>query len=366
VVASGFLDPAQNSDGPAFGLFAALPEGGELVELPAEDLSKAMVQVIHNSSDAAASTVDIYKNDMILLDDFNFRSASPFVEVTAGTLLDISVQPSSSSDTVGSLAKFTYNLLPDEKYILVATGLVSTSGYDPVKPFDMAVFQRARTEASTSGNTDVLVYHGSTDAPVVDVFESSVPAGTLVDNLAYKSFSSDYLELATADYILDIQDETGSTTVQRYEAGLNELGLSNSALVVLASGFLSPENNSNGAEFGLYVALPSGGELVALPVYTAETVTNINEILLSDQNFAVYPNPVQNQLNIDIQMENAENIQVELYDILGKKVADLSPVNRSYNDLTIRYDVGNLDKGLYFISVTDGNSRVTKKIQIGN
>jgi len=33
----------------------------------------------------------------------------------------------------------------------------------------------------------------------------------------------------------------------------------------VASGFLNPSNNSNGPAFGLYVALPSGGELVGLP-----------------------------------------------------------------------------------------------------
>ena len=36
--------------------------------------------------------------------------------------------------------------------------------------------------------------------------------------------------------------------------------------VVVASGFLDPTSNSNGEAFGLFVALPSGGDLVALPV----------------------------------------------------------------------------------------------------
>ena len=46
----------------------------------------------------------------------------------------------------------------------------------------------------TSGNVDVLVHHGSTDAPTVDVVETGVGAGTLVDDISYTEFQG-YLEL---------------------------------------------------------------------------------------------------------------------------------------------------------------------------
>jgi hypothetical protein len=363
VVASGFLDSTQNSDGPAFGLYAALPSGGELVKLPEEDISKAMVQVIHNSADAAASSVDIYKNDAILLDDFEFLQASPFVEVTAGVNFDISVQPASSTDTSGALAKFTYNLLPDMNYELMATGHVSSSGYDPMKPFDIKVFTGARLMAASSGNTDVLVYHGSTDAPVVDIYESSVPAGTLVDNIAYGEYSSDYLELATDNYILDIQDETGTNTVKRFNASLDSLGLTDSAIVVVAAGFLTPEDNNDGTAFGLYAALPSGGNLVKLSGYT-EPSTNIEDGVMSDDNFRIYPNPVMNQLNVELRDVSSQNLRVELFDVLGKKIIEFSELKQAGNVRTLSYDVSSLEEGIYFLSIVSGNEKITKKIQV--
>jgi hypothetical protein len=362
VLASGFLDPTQNNDGPAFGLFAALPSGGELVELPSETISKAMVQVIHNSPDAAASSVDIYKNDQILLDDFGFRTASPFVEVTAGVDFDISVQPSSSTDTVDALAKYTYNLKPGMNYELIASGLVSTSGYDPIKTFDIDVFEGARKMASSAGNTDVLVYHGSTDAPVVDVYESSVPAGTIVDDIAFGEYATGYLELATADYILDIQDETGSSTVQRYKGYLDSLGLADSAIVIVASGFLTPENNGDGPAFGLYAALPSGGDLIELPVYT-ETVTGIED-LAREINFSVYPNPVSSNLNIEFESSSRE-LEINIYNLLGVQVASLRPNAQVSGKQVINYNAGQLESGIYLISIeTNGERIVTRKFQV--
>ncbi|MBL7904246.1 MAG: DUF4397 domain-containing protein [Bacteroidales bacterium] len=266
VVASGFLNPAANNNGPAFGLYVALPAGGALVELPVYT-PKARLQVIHNSADAAATQVDVWLNDQLLLDNFAFRTASPFIDAPAGVDFDVVIQPANSTDTTNALARFTYNLMDMETYVLVANGIVVPSGYNPATPFDIYVYAMGREAASNPANSDVLVFHGATDAPVVDVVETGVGAGTIVDNLAYGNFAG-YLELPTDDYVLAIRDETGTVTVAMYQAPLSTLGLDGAAMAVVASGFLNPAANNNGPAFGLYVALPAGGALVELPVYT--------------------------------------------------------------------------------------------------
>ena len=47
----------------------------------------ARVQVIHNSADPAANVVDIYLNDDLLINDFKFRTASPFIDAPSGLSL---------------------------------------------------------------------------------------------------------------------------------------------------------------------------------------------------------------------------------------------------------------------------------------
>ncbi len=270
VVASGFLDPAQNSGGPGFGLWVALPVTGALVELPVFTPPTARLQVIHNSADAAAASVDVYVNGDLLIDDFGFRTAWGYNDVPAGVDLQVGIAPgtsTSAADTIPGLGA-TFNLADGVSYVLVANGIVSGSGYNPATPF--ALYPAAGQESSTPGTTAVNVFHGCTDAPAVDVFESAVLNATAISDLAYGEFTG-ALPLPTADYVLEVRAAGDPNTIVAYSAPLLSLGLDGLGLNVVASGFLDPSQNSGGAGFGLWVALPAGGDLIELPVFTPPT-----------------------------------------------------------------------------------------------
>lgn len=290
VVASGFLDPSNNNNGPDFGLWVALASGGNLIPLPE---STTRVQVIHNSADALADSVDIYLNGALALDNFAYRTATPFLDLPAETPVVIGVAPKNSASYGDTLTTFTFTLDATRKYIVVANGLVdANAGYSPFVPFNLSVYDMAREEAAMTGNTDVLVHHGATDAPAVDVNELSVPAGTVVNNMEYGDFAG-YLGLGTMDYVLEITDSTNSTRVELYDAPLATLGLQDSALTVIASGFLDPSNNNNGPGFGLWVALANGGNLIPLNS-TIGLDEESNSLPLS-----AYPIPVKDELIIE-------------------------------------------------------------------
>lgn len=349
-VASGFLDPSMNSNGPAFGIFVAAPTGGPLVELPAAAIPTARVQVIHNSADLAAAEVDVWLNTTPLLPGFAFRTASPFVDAQAGVPFDVSIALPNSTDTVGALARFTYTLEEGETYVLVANGIVSGSGYDPVQPFDIYVQGGARETSTMMGNVDVLVFHGSTDAPTVDVVETSIPAGTIVPDLIYGEFAG-YLELAENDYVLQIQ--ANGTPVVSYQAPLAALNLAGNAITVLASGFLDPTVNNAGPDFGLWVALPSGGPLVALPIATSVTE---NE-LVSDLN--VYPNPTVDGLWLEMQMLAEGRTSLIVQDALGRELRNLDLGVLSAGKQRMRLDIQDLPSGAYWLRLQNAAGVVT-------
>ena len=231
-----------------------------------------------------------------------------------------------------------------------------------MQPFDIYVYAQGREMANAMDYTDVLVFHGSTDAPTVDIVEVAAGAGTIVDNLSYGDYSN-YLELPTDNYQLDIRDESGTVTVASYLAPLADLNLQGYAISVVASGFLAPENNSFGEGFGLWVSLPEGGDLVELPLAIPTSIED-NSSLKSNLN--VYPNPASTNLNVQFAMDTDSDVIVNMYNILGNTVKSVSLGNLSSDLYTENIDVTDLSSGLYILSVQSGSSTMTKKVHINN
>lgn len=341
VLASGFLNPANNSNGPAFGLYVALPTGGALVPLPTTTAEVfARVQAIHNCADKAGDSVDVYLNGTKIADNFAFRTATEFLDVPAKTPINVGIALKNSTSVTDTFYNLNATLDSAGRYILTANGIESPTGYSPNPAFRLSVFGPARELGSNSANTDLLVMHGSTDAPTVDVRSGS---SVLVNDIAFGNYnSSGYVSLPTSNYTISITDATGATTVKSYSAPLQTLALQGQAITVLASGFLTPANNSNGAAFGLYVALPTGGALVPLPTAT----TSINNVAAKGLAFSIAPNPANNTISIN-GIDVNSNVNITVTDISGRVV-------KSVNNAGAQINISDLNSGVYFLRADNG------------
>jgi hypothetical protein len=212
--------------------------------------------------------------------------------------------------------------------------------------------------ASGMMNTDVLVFHGATDAPTVDVVEVGVGAGTIVDDLSYGEYDEAYLELGTANYSLEIRDETGSVGVAAFSAPLAELGLEGIPVAVFASGFLAPENNSNGEAFGLLAVLPDGTALM-LP-----NTTGIDETSVVESSFRIYPSPATEIVNINYELEADTRVSVIVMDITGKVVYRAEKGNQTANLYRETVNVSELPSGYYMVSLLADDTFITKKVYV--
>lgn len=349
VYASGFLNPANNSDGPGFGLWVALPAGGPLVQLPLVANPTARVQVIHNCADAAAAQVDVWLGNTLLLDNFAFRTASPFVDAPATIGINVGIAPPNSDDPSDAIANFPFTLAAGETYIITANGIVSATGYNPAPAFDLDVLAGAREAATLPTNTDVVVMHGSTDAPTVDVAEIAVLGATVIDDLAYGTYSG-YLPVPAADYVFQVQTSDG-TPVVSYQAPLGTLGLEGAAITVVASGFLDPGANSNGAPFGLWVALAAGGPLVELSIFTS-----VDELNSNVTSMRAWPVPANDIVTLQLDAAADGTTSIRINDLSGRVVFEQANLSLARGENRVTVPVASLAEGAYRVSVMSDNA----------
>jgi hypothetical protein len=215
----------------------------------------ADVQIIHNSPDPLAAEVDIYINGDLTLDDFAFRAATPILQLPAEVELAIGVAPGSSTGPEDIIATFPVTLMSDEEYLVMATGVLD--GTLPGNPegldtaFTLNIWGDLETMAA-AGEVDLNIYHGSPNAPTVDV--QVMMGAIIVDDLAYGEFTG-YIEAPAVDLILEVTPGSDNeTVVAAFEAPLS--ALDGGAGVVFASGFLGDDMTL--PAFGLFVALGDG------------------------------------------------------------------------------------------------------------
>jgi hypothetical protein len=356
VFASGFLTPSANQNGPAFGLFACLPNG-TVIELPevAATADSASIQIIHNAADPLAASVDIYLNGALLLDNFAFRSATPFVTLEAGVDHSIAVAPSTSTSVSDALATFPINLAPNSKNVAIANGVVMPMSFANNPDGESTAFTiwldtNAQTAATNATKVDVKVVHGSTDAPTVDVLVQGVTT-PIVNDAKYGDITP-YIEVDPVTYTLVITPgNDNNTVVKKYSAPLTTA--QGAAAVVFASGFLTPSANQNGPAFGLYACLPNG-TVIALP-----DVTTVSANSPSLANVNVYPNPASEFVAINNQSNDM--LTAQLFDLSGKLISDLGVID---GNMYRTFSLDNITNGIYQVRVTNGKTVNSYKLAV--
>lgn len=233
--------------------------------LEARDVPAAGLQIIHNSPYEIAAEVDVYVNDALLLDNVAYQQATGFLNVPSGVDLNVAIAPGNSTSSADAVFSTTVNLEDGKNYVAVALG--DPLSADPATAFGLAVTDNGRTTGSSASDVDVLILHGTPDAPTVDVVARGV--GTLVNDFAFREFANggDYLTVPPGNFTLDITLSNGRTLVRSFGADLS--GLAGGAAVVMATGLVNP--GSTGNDFGL-LAVFADGTTALLPVL--ENVVN--------------------------------------------------------------------------------------------
>lgn len=98
----------------------------------------------------------------------------------------------------------------------------------------------------------------------------------------------------------------------------------------------------------------------SLHVHNTTLGTSNNDKISNSIN--LYPNPTNDLINIEFELNNPENIYLTIYDLQGKAIATPTIGEKAQGKHKVSIRMTHLPKGIYLIQMNIGKEIITKKI----
>ena len=159
--------------------------------------------------------------------------------------------------------------------------------------------------------------------------------------------------------------------VAYYQDGIQIFDVSNPASVVRTGFFDTNPNNcpacpnpSYSGCWGAYTELPSGNILASdmqngLFILNANAALGVSNPTVTTNSINVFPNPAHDLLHINLSLTREENLQLEIFDLMGKMVFSKQEQVLAGSH-TLDCNIENLSKGIYVLKVNGSAINVTK------
>lgn len=224
------------------------------------------------------------------------------------------------------------------------------------------------TISNPNGGTDQYPYNDSRTNPFT--YPPVMPAMIVIEMRSnLRPWENDYtLKNSAGNVLLSRSGLTSNTTYRDtltlttdcYEFELNDSG--EDGLSWWASsqgnGYVRIKNASTGVIIRSFNS-DFGGKVYQQ--FTVGLTNPVEETMLATQPVLnVYPNPSNGIVYFDMNLANAEDGEIAVYDLLGNKV-----YSRIFNGATVQNaeaDFSFLAKGVYFVTLTTGTQTVTQKL----
>jgi photosystem II stability/assembly factor-like uncharacterized protein len=93
-----------------------------------------------------------------------------------------------------------------------------------------------------------------------------------------------------------------------------------------------------------------------------ETISSIESKIAENNSLYVYPNPFKGQTNIVYEVIQSENVAVEIYNILGKKIHAQNFGVQPKGKYAYNFQSSNLTSGMYVVKLITGNNTQTQRV----
>ena len=174
---------------------------------------------------------------------------------------------------------------------------------------------------------------------------------------------------STSDFTLSVNSYMKKMYLNHEDMNVTILGNFN-----VTDGFITPNFQETGTWYDFF----SGDSIVVNAVsdplelkageyhiYTTKRLTKpevvgVNEILYNTKSdVSIYPNPSSGQINISLFDKSLKGTRLVMYDLQGKRIKEFSMSNTE-----ISFDVSDLEKGMYLITISTSEKTFVNKVLI--
>ncbi len=220
------------------------------------------------------------------------------------------------------------------------------------------------TSAVSTGCTDI--YEPNNSSSAASVISTNVDLTGLISS----STDNDYYKFTTTSPNTNIKitltNLPADYDIRLYNSSLTQLAISQNGSTT--SETITRNTTSAGTYYirvygynGAYSTTKCYSLRVNVGSSTFRTIDSPQEVNpVAVNQFVVYPNPAHESINAEFNSPTAEIIHVRIFDIMGKSaIVNEMSVNEGNNKFN--FDLSELNKGIYFIELSNSTERIVKK-----
>lgn len=97
-------------------------------------------------------------------------------------------------------------------------------------------------------------------------------------------------------------------------------------------------------------------------LYVGDNVANVTEVNSVVGNVALFPNPTSDQLNINLDIENASDYAIELIDLAGRQIQSIFNGDLGQGSYQFNVKKGSLQSGTYLIRISTEKGSIIERV----
>lgn len=316
---------------------------------PVVETGTARLQLIHA---AIAQTVEVRVNGESILPAFAYKTATPYIDVPAGTPLTVELIPVGGPASSSQVETFEMELANEGTYVAAVHGTFDASDNQPVG----LTLHSPAVESSENGTVGLSFFSGAVDVPTVDVSQNG---GILFGGVAYGTFA-DFQTFPASAYEISIA--SGGNDLGTYESSF---GFWNKKSAVIFTTGSTTDGN-----FRPWVALSNGG---TYPLSSAnnlvENSQQVAAIAYGNTNIGVedidlFPNPTTGWTTLQYELPDRTDLSIRLTDMRGQMIRNVFEGTVDPGLYRLRENLSDLPKGLYFYTVVMGQDVQTLQLVV--